>query len=467
VVDDSGYTRRDILEISGASLAAITGTTSLAGCSTDDGETNSTPEENDNGTMPDSTPTGTETPTPEPDPEITILDENGDKYGEDPELSDSILTLDFGPTDSFESLNMYLESRDHPLNEFEHVLFDSEEQGIPKEEGKAKAKIPYRDIWEEQRKYIQELFQDDNTEVSWRDMKQLWEDAGGPVNIVAEAETGEETLTQTLPAELLHPKRTADLEQHNQRIDLLTQSIPQGEEYKFQVWFDYKLTRKIRGPYVKDEWGEPDYGMGPITNENVIAQGKFSIPGNGGDRGYQFIIDNDPEEVTEFLNEIGKVDERNGMDIYHNVWEDGSPVASYAFDPETGLFFYGLAYPDSGSDPKDLYLERMIDAWAGDEDTMAEAEFMDNPRVRNALKPGIMIGPGIDLGYKSIPGDLNALQMIEFYPENTEDILGEEHPERYSNPGTWVQLFDLDADLEEKGSRPVSYNGWKKFYDED
>lgn len=66
MVDDSGYTRRDILEISGTSLAAITGTTSLAGCSTDDGETNSTPEENDNGTMPDSTPTGTPTETPEP-----------------------------------------------------------------------------------------------------------------------------------------------------------------------------------------------------------------------------------------------------------------------------------------------------------------------------------------------------------------------------------------------------------------
>jgi len=452
--------RRQLLAI-----GAATGV-SLAGCSGGGDTSDNTPDNRDNGQSQD-TPTQTPTDTPVPEPEITILDENSDEYEEDPELSDSILTLDFGPTDSFESLKMYLESRDHPLNEFEHVLFDSEEQGIPKEEGKAKAKIPYRDIWEEQRKYIQELFQDDNTEVSWRDMKQLWEDAGGPVNIVAEAETGEETLTQTLPAELLHPKRTADLEQHNQRIDLLTQSIPQGEEYKFQVWFDYKLTRKIRGPYVKDEWGEPDYGMGPITNENVIAQGKFSIPGNGGDRGYQFIIDNDPEEVTEFLNEIGKVDERNGMDIYHNVWEDGSPVASYAFDPETGLFFYGLAYPDSGSDPKDLYLERMIDAWAGDEDTMAEAEFMDNPRVRNALKPGIMIGPGIDLGYKSIPGDLNALQMIEFYPENTEDILGEEHPERYSNPGTWVQLFDLDADLEEKGSRPVSYNGWKKFYDED
>ena len=39
MVDDSGYTKRDILEISGASLAAITGTTSLAGCS-DDNSTN-------------------------------------------------------------------------------------------------------------------------------------------------------------------------------------------------------------------------------------------------------------------------------------------------------------------------------------------------------------------------------------------------------------------------------------------
>lgn len=59
MVDDSGLNRREYLITVGSAGAAA-----LTGCSTDDGGTNSTPEENDNGTMPDSTPTGTETGTP-------------------------------------------------------------------------------------------------------------------------------------------------------------------------------------------------------------------------------------------------------------------------------------------------------------------------------------------------------------------------------------------------------------------
>jgi len=236
-VVDSGYTRRDILEISGTSLAAITGTTSLAGCSTDDGETNSTPEENDNGTMPDSTPTGTPTETNTPTPEPEELDLRYSNVNNSSDIADDVIeaqvspsentdrmVFGVGPSEGFEDVHRALENGD--------VYITQKINEVP-ENGQVQFTFPWMNFLYSQAEQLRENEND-----------YVWPEAGGEQTLLASAKsTGQKhkNTSETIPVTVTHPRDQLDLQAHNQRTQKMWNNIPTGENIESRWVYDSAL----------------------------------------------------------------------------------------------------------------------------------------------------------------------------------------------------------------------------------
>ena len=422
MVDDSGYTKRDILEISGASLAAITGTTSLAGCSTDDGETNSTPEENDNGTMPDSTPTGTptETDTPTPEPEELDLQysnvNNGSDIADDvieaqvsPSENTEKMVLGVGPSEGFEDVHRALENGD--------AYITQKINEVP-ENGQVQFTFPWMNFLYSQAEQLRENEND-----------YVWPEAGGEQTLLASAEAASQNYTdtsETIPVTVTHPRDQLDLQAHNQRTQKMWRNLPHGENYRRRILYDTELLRQIAGPTIDQSLNDFfEWDSTPNINaSSVMMKGSFEYVEDGGDISYAELLSlNENDAGSDMLGE--------GFEYHRSYETDNGEINIFRYKSDEN--------PDYSSEA----------AYHEDNSTVVWATDSGNENVDT---------PPTEYG-------LNALEDIENTISNEEDFMNSQEyesrflpvlgyettPEELSkNPGGYGNLVMLDWDTDEE-----------------
>jgi len=323
VVDDSGYTRRDILEISGASLAAITGATSLAGCS-DNNSTN--PTETPTNT-PTSEPTPTETETAE---EIVEILESQEPITGEREIEgnvrppEKINQIDFVASNARLEDDLTIYNGDSPNNKGEPNIVGN---------------LPY---------------------------KPLAENRVGKTSLVLNAEIGENELQDSTELPVLHGRGNINLRENEQVIQKMLDYIPfqdltprQGN-FRRQRLYNAKAIRETDGDHYDGDVKEEQQNYlnhsfeGRITdaeNFNTMTTVRYFEEVEGEPRGgtlAHFDLDMPGDEIKDHLDskfEDISSEHDTDADVFfrdREEWKGNTYDDIIIFDPEEEMISYAI-----------------------------------------------------------------------------------------------------------------------------